>query len=156
MSSRVLTKDTFLAVAVWSGIVGGAWYAWHAHRESAVESLKQHVPPELSLGKTLAYCSLGGLAAIDVRAVFVGSLNPSKVLRGATPPTNESGWQRGAIPESDLYNESTTFICPNLPAGVQTKLLAAIGDTRNWRRYDEYSVFYLTATQIVVVHRYND
>ena len=155
MHSRASTKNTFLAVVVWIGIASSAWYVWHANRQSAIASLKQQVPPEFSLQKTLAYCSEGGLHAIDVRAVFVGSLSSPSSLAGSRA-SNYGSWLQGPIPASDFYNESTTFICPSLPSGIHAKLLEARSDHRNWRRYGEYSIFYLPAASIVVVHRYND
>ena len=154
MTSRSRLLHSGLSGLIWLAIAAGVWFVWNARRAGEVAELRAQVPDSFVTTNALATCNESGLWAIDRRAIFSGSLRRT---RSALRPAEPGGsWVSGPIPESDFYNESTTFVCPGLTPALKSRLLVAARNPGNLRRYGVYSVFWLPSERLLVVHHYND
>ena len=154
MTSRFLSLHNGFAALIWLAIAAGAWFVWHTIRAGEVAELRAQVPDFFLAGKALATCNESNFWAIDRRAIFSGSLRRTKNI--TRPSGLAESWITGTIPESDFYNESSTFICPSLAPELKARILAASRNPGNLRRYGVYSVYWLPSERLLVVRHYND
>lgn len=156
MLSRVRSIDNVLTAGLFLALLGGAWWIWQAKRASEIAELRQYLPPAFADARLLTYCNESDFYAIDRRAIFATASSSS----GHAPPlgseVGKRNWIVGAIPASDFYNETSTFICPNIPQHIKQRILLSTINNNSLRHYGTHSFFWFQEEGLLVVRYYNN